>query len=86
MSGHPASRRLRTKTSEFAEFLRGGSSQARQAQRVNFEAPGDTEATTKKKVTRIPLFGRGRNRIPFVSSPESSDIGELLNRAGSSNR
>ncbi|KAF8809602.1 hypothetical protein BYT27DRAFT_7187356 [Phlegmacium glaucopus] len=100
MSGQSPSRRLRTKTSEFTEFFRGaghGSSQARQAQKepsVNLEVPSsDTETSTKKKITRIQLFGRSRKKSnqstassPFLSSRESSDVGEPLNRAASSDR
>jgi len=103
MSGHSPSRRLRTRTSEFTEFFRGaahGSSQAQKAQKaqkepsVNLEVPSsDTEASTKKKITRIQLFGRTRKKSnqstassPFVSSRESSDFGEALNRAASSDR
>lgn len=100
MSGNSPSRRLRTKTSEFTDFLRGaghGSSQARQTQKepsINLEVPSsDTEASSKKRVTRIQLFGRSRKKSnqstassPFVSSRPSSDFGELLIRATSSDR
>ena len=96
MSGQSPSRRLRTKTSEFTEFFRGtglGSSQARQEPSVNLEVPSDTDANSKKKITRIQLFARSRKKSnqstassPFVSSRESLEFGELASRPASSDR
>ncbi|KIM41585.1 hypothetical protein M413DRAFT_27901 [Hebeloma cylindrosporum] len=93
MSGLPPARRLRTKTSDLTDFFRGSgnsSTQPRQTQKdittsMNLEVPScDETASVKKKITRIPLFGRSRKRSnqsssssPFTSYVrESSDLGE----------
>ena len=98
MAGSSPSRRLRAKTSDFTGFFRGASShnssQTQKEPSVNLEVPSsDTEASPKKKVTRIHLFGRSRKKSnqstassPFVSSRDSADFGELLVRAASSDR
>ncbi|KDR77310.1 hypothetical protein GALMADRAFT_225426 [Galerina marginata CBS 339.88] len=103
MSGLSPSRRLRTKTSDLTDFFRGAghsSSHARQqdAASVNLEVPSGDEAgqTTKKKITRIPLFGRSRKKSnqstassPFTTSSlarDSADIGEQSSRAASTDR
>ena len=99
MAGDSPSRRLRAKTSDFTGFFRGAGHSSNQTQKepsVNLEVPSsDTEASSssKKRVTRIQLFGRSRKKSnqstassPFVSSRDSSDFGELLVRAASSDR
>ena len=97
MAGSSPSRRLRAKTSDFTGFFRGAGHSSGQTQKepsVNLEVPSsDTEASPKKKVTRIQLFGRSRKKSnqstassPFVSSRGSADFGELLVRAASSDR
>jgi len=92
MSGLSPTRRLRTKTSDLTEFFRGNgnsSNQPRQPQKdvttsTNLEVPsGDEAASVKKKITRIPLFGRSRKKSnqsssssPFASFVrDSSDLG-----------
>ena len=90
MAGDSPSRRLRTKTSDFTGFFRG----APKEPSANLEVPSsDTETSSKKRVTRIQLFGRSRKKSnqstassPFVPSRDSSDFGELLVRAASSDR
>ena len=69
MSGQSPSRRLRTiqKTMEFFRGVGHGSSQGRQPQKepsVNLEVPSsDPESSSsKKKITRIQLFGRSRKK------------------------
>ncbi|KAF8153206.1 hypothetical protein B0H34DRAFT_800434 [Crassisporium funariophilum] len=112
MSGLSPARRLRTKTSDLTDFFRGAghSNQARQVQKdttapvqsMNLEVPssseleGDGVAQTKKKITRIPLFGRSRKKSnqstassPFASTSlvrDSSDIGEAPSRTTSTDR
>ena len=93
MSGLSPARRLRTKTSDLTDFFRGNgnpSNQPRQSQKdvatsMNLEVPsGDETASVKKKITRIPLFGRSRKKSnqsssssPFASFVrDSSDLGE----------
>lgn len=96
MAGDSPSRRIRAKTSDFTGFFRGAGHNSSQTQRepsVNLEVPSsDTEASLKKRVTRIQLFGRSRKKSnqstassPFVSSRDSSDFGEIV-RAASSDR
>jgi hypothetical protein len=91
--------RRRAKTSDFSGFFRGAghsSSQTQKEPSVNLEVPSsDTEASSKKRVTRIHLFGRSRKKSnqstkssPFVSTraSDSADFGELSVRAASSDR
>ncbi|KAH9474794.1 hypothetical protein JR316_0013259 [Psilocybe cubensis] len=94
--------RLRTKTSDLTDFFRGaGNSVAQprssQSQKdlssTHLEVPSGDEAS-KKKTTRIPLFGRSRKKStqstassPFASTSgvrESTDTGVHLGRASSS--
>ena len=97
MSANSPSRRTRAK--EFTDFFRGAgaaaSSQPQRESSMNLEVPSsDTEAGPKKRITRIQIFGRSRKKsnqsttsTPFASSSrESSDIGEVANRAPSSDR
>ena len=93
MSGLSPTRRLRTKTSDLTDFFRGNGNppnQPRQPQKdattsMNLEVPsGDETASVKKRITRIPLFGRSRKKSnqsssssPFASFVrDSSDLGE----------
>ena len=93
MAGNSPSRRLRTKTSDFTGLFRGAG-QTQKEPSANLEVPSsDTEASPRKRVTRIHLFGRSRKKSnqstassPFVSSRDSSDFGELLVRAASSDQ
>jgi hypothetical protein len=97
MAGDSSSRRIRTKTSDFTGFFRGAGHSSNQTQKepsVNLEVPSsDTEPSSKKRVTRIQFFGRSRKKSnqstassPIVTSRDSSDFGELLVRAASSDR
>ena len=71
-----------------------GDSPSRRQRAKTLEVPSsDTEASSKKRFTRIQLFGRSRKKSnqstassPFVPSRDSSDFGELLVRAASSDR
>ena len=90
------SRRLRKKISDF--FFRGAGHSSRQTQKPsgNLEVPSsDTEASPQKRVTRIQLFGmpvsggklnQPTASSPFVSSRDTSDFGDLLVRAASSDQ
>lgn len=97
MAGDSPSRRIRAKTSDFAGFFRGAghsSSQTQKEPSVNLEVPSsDTEASSKKRGTRIQIFGRSRKKSnqstassPLVSARDSADFGELSLRAASSDR
>ncbi|PPQ69055.1 hypothetical protein CVT24_000098 [Panaeolus cyanescens] len=81
MSGISAPRRLRTKTSDLAEFFRGGSSSSQQSKSprvidnsvstpsMMLEVPGQVDDnSSKKKITRIPLFGRSRKKSTHSAS------------------
>ena len=96
MTGNSPSPRVRAKTSDFTGFFRGAghsSSQIQKETSVNLEVPSsDTEASSKKRVTRIHIFGRSRKKSnqstassPFVPARDSADFGELV-RAASSDR
>jgi hypothetical protein len=98
MTGESPSRRLPAETAKFTSFSRGvghSSSQTQKEPSGNLEVPSsDTEGSLKRKVTRIQLFGRSpRKKLnqstalsPFVSSGDSSDLGDLSVRAASSDR
>ena len=106
MSNLSPARRLRTKTSDLTDFFRGAGHSSNQARHqdvmlstssATLEVPsGDEEGGTRKKITRIPLFGRSRKKSnqsatssPYVSSTavrESSDIGEQSSRGPSPDR
>ena len=99
MAGGSPSRRLHAKFSDFffTGFFRDAghsSSQTQKEPSVNLEVPSsDTEASSKKRVTRIQLFGRLRKKLnqstassPFVASRDSANFGGLLTGAASSDR
>jgi hypothetical protein len=97
MASDSPPRRVRAKTSDFAGFFRGaGHSGTQKEPSVNLEVPSsDTETSSKKRVTRIHIFGRSRKKSnqstassPFVSTraSDSADFGELSVRAASSDR
>ncbi|PPQ92522.1 hypothetical protein CVT25_010355 [Psilocybe cyanescens] len=94
--------RLRTKTSDLTDFFRGAgnslgqprhSQSQKDATSMNLEVPSGDEMS-RKKITRIPLFGRSRKKStqstassPFVTSSgvrESTETGVHLSRASSS--
>jgi len=93
MSSLSPARHLQTKTSDLTEFFGGNGNFSNQPRRSrkdattskNLEVPFDDEtASIKKKITRIPLFGRSRKKSnqSTSSSPfgtfvcDSSDLGE----------
>ncbi|KAF9530595.1 hypothetical protein CPB83DRAFT_892559 [Crepidotus variabilis] len=103
MSGHTPAQRLRTKTSDITDFFRGGGQSSTQSRRdstgpTSLEVPpSDNEGGTgKKKITRIPLFGRTRkistastSSSPYTSTSNvrpSSETAALSSRAPSSDR
>ncbi|KAJ3496799.1 hypothetical protein NLJ89_g10435 [Agrocybe chaxingu] len=100
MSGLSPARRLVSKTSDITDFFRGHSSNQAQndastSNNPTLEVPhSDSEAVMgKKKITRIPLFGRSRKKSnqsaassPFTASlneRESADLGGQSSRAPS---
>ncbi|KAF9054165.1 hypothetical protein BJ165DRAFT_689506 [Panaeolus papilionaceus] len=88
MSGISAPRRLRTKTSDLADFFRStgpssSSSQQKAPKTIDnsvstpsmmLEVPSQTDdPSSKKKITRIPLFGRSRKKSTHSAS-ERPDV------------
>ena len=94
MAEDSPSHRLHATTSDFTGFFQGASHSLSQTQRepsVNLEVLStDTEASLRKRVTRIQLFGSSRkksNQSPMSSAVVSPhDSSELLVWADSSDR
>ena len=84
--------RPRTMASDISKLFRGVSSAPHKAEKsVETVSPmeGDKAAPTKKRITRIPLFGRTRKKSNHSSSSSpyastniraSTDVGEMYSR------
>lgn len=102
MSGQTSTQRLRTKTSDLTDFFRSNGQSSSQSRgdsmpQSSLEVPqSDDGGAGKKKITRIPLFGRTRkvSTTSTTSSPyastniirPSSETTDLSSRAPSADR
>lgn len=91
--------RPRTMASDISKLFRSVSSSPQKGEKeteapTSSETPTDKAGSTKKKITRIPLFGRTRKKSNHSSSSSpyastslirgSTDIGEMSSRPPSS--